>query len=321
MSALAQTPISVFYADGSQTAYTVVTPTTAFDQSATGANLTWNLLDQLTPSGESVSMVRNATTEENTQFPQSATVLETTTTVGGETGSGRILWSSGGGAISITGIATDAFTLNYATNNGTLGTFPLAYGYQNTDPVSGTFEGMGYAGTFSGNMLTHVDAHGVLSVNIAGTPQTLNVTRLKTTQTLSLNYIIPNVGTVIQTIYNYYSPDYPSPVLRSTHTQITVPMLGIAEITASLEVFAADLLSAPLSQRDEVAVYPNPSSDRIFVKGAQISELIIYDVLGRAQRRENNVASGIDISSLPSGVYLIQLKSSDATLVKRFVKR
>src|SRR5690606_10107418 len=213
LSAFAQAPIPEFYPAGSQTAYNVVAAMVPFDESVSGENLEWNLLDQLVPIGESVSEVRSATAEEISGYPLSTTVLETTTVAGGNTSSGRILWNTAGGAVSITVIATDVFTLNYASNNGTLGTFPLAYGYQNTDAVSGTFDGMGYAGTFSGNMITQVDAHGILQVNIAGTPQTLPVTRLKTTQNLSLTYIIPNVGTVIQTIYNYYTPGIATAVM------------------------------------------------------------------------------------------------------------
>lgn len=321
LSVFAQAPIAEFYPTGSQTAYNVVTTMVPFDESVSGENLEWSLLDQLVPIAESVSEVRSATAEEISQYPLSTTVLETTTVAGGNTGSGRILWTSTGGAISITGIATDAFTLNYSSNNGTLGTFPLTYGYQNTDAVSGTFDGMGYAGTFSGNMLTQVDAHGTLQVNIAGTPQTLPVTRLKTTQNLSLTYIIPNVGTVIQTIYNYYSPDFSTAVMRSTRTQISVPMLSIDEVTESLEVFAADLLSTPSTRTDEIVAYPNPASDRIFINGTQVSEVRIFDVLGREQVRTTDVTSGIDVGGLQTGVYLMQIKSGDAGLVKRFVKR
>lgn len=321
MAAMAQAPISSFYPNGTQTAYLAVSATPAFDQSASGEFVVWNLVDALVSVGTSTSVVRNATAEENTEFPQSSTVLETTTDTGGDTASGRILWNSTANTVSITGIATDAFTLNYTANNGLIGTFPLTYGYQNTDAVSGNFEGMGYAGTFSGTLTTSVDAYGEVILNLDGVFGSATVTRLKTTQTLSLNYIFPNIGTVTQTIYNYYSLDFSVPILRSTQTYISVPMLGIDEVTESLEVFAEDLLSTPSLETSAAILYPNPASDRIFISSEMAVEQVqIYDLSGRELLKFSDIESGIDISTLPQGIYLAELSQGKSRQVKRFVK-
>lgn len=72
-------------------------------------------------------------------------------------------------------------------------------------------------------------------------------------------------------------------------------------------------------------VYPNPAQDRLFVKvpdHIQSFEVVVYDFTGRQLIMEQN-ASLIDVSDLPFGMFVIQLKEkqSDRLWRTKFFKR
>ena len=72
-------------------------------------------------------------------------------------------------------------------------------------------------------------------------------------------------------------------------------------------------------------LYPNPSSDKLFISGIVTgllgSEITIYDLWGRkmlSQKLESDQNS-IDVSSLGNGVYLLELKSGDELSCSKFM--
>jgi hypothetical protein len=72
-------------------------------------------------------------------------------------------------------------------------------------------------------------------------------------------------------------------------------------------------------------VYPNPASDRIYIQASgNISEASyeISDALGKVIMKSglNGSTQAINISQLPSGVYLVKVASGSETKALRFVK-
>lgn len=69
-------------------------------------------------------------------------------------------------------------------------------------------------------------------------------------------------------------------------------------------------------------VLPNPASNLLIVKSdIAIKKYTIIDLLGKVKIKEDLISSAIAISSLPSGIYLIQLETEKgATRTVRFVK-
>jgi hypothetical protein len=63
---------------------------------------------------------------------------------------------------------------------------------------------------------------------------------------------------------------------------------------------------------DELVIYPNPASDKIFVaqKYTDVSQLVIKSVDGSFIRNYQKIEDGVDISDLSNGVYIVQLMSS-----------
>lgn len=68
-----------------------------------------------------------------------------------------------------------------------------------------------------------------------------------------------------------------------------------------------------------IKVYPNPTRDffRVEDSANAISEVVIYNVIGRQMLSFSNNDSGqYDVSGLMSGLYLVQLKEADGSIVK-----
>ena len=74
---------------------------------------------------------------------------------------------------------------------------------------------------------------------------------------------------------------------------------------------------------NEVNVYPNPASDKLYVETeSEVDEVEIYDVYGRQQPIVNSQQpTAIDVSNLNSGVYFVRIKTVDGDVVRRFVKK
>lgn len=68
-------------------------------------------------------------------------------------------------------------------------------------------------------------------------------------------------------------------------------------------------------------VYPNPANEVLFVSESNLS-FIIHDLSGKLISQGMTSTSGIDISSLTSGIYTISLLNSDETItVSKFIKK
>ncbi|MEM9051140.1 MAG: S8/S53 family peptidase [Bacteroidota bacterium] len=108
------------------------------------------------------------------------------------------------------------------------------------------------------------------------------------------------------------------------------PVFGYGMINAQLAVETAigGVTSTKNLNADEVfEIYPNPATHRLFIdkKMSTINDWIeIFDVTGKRIKEES--ANGaerliIDVSDLPSGVYLITMNSERGSATTKFVKQ
>lgn len=96
-------------------------------------------------------------------------------------------------------------------------------------------------------------------------------------------------------------------------------------LNAQFGMFSASM--NPLSVEDNLAqlvkVYPNPMTTVLFIEvpsGIDISNIVIYDVLGRQAETKFRDGS-IDVSALASGIYLLQLNTTSGTITQKLVKQ
>ncbi|MCK9290582.1 MAG: T9SS type A sorting domain-containing protein [Bacteroidales bacterium] len=100
--------------------------------------------------------------------------------------------------------------------------------------------------------------------------------------------------------------------------------------SGGLELYNAEIQVAPYLQEystPEVFLYPNPVSDRLFVKlddeHTEIFAVMIYDQYGRRVMQlvsESRRMQEIQLAHLKSGMYIIQLITDHQPLTARFVK-
>ena len=74
-----------------------------------------------------------------------------------------------------------------------------------------------------------------------------------------------------------------------------------------------------------VQIYPNPAIDNVRVKceGTNLEKVSIYDMKGRMMISENTSTNEytLKVSDLPSGIYILKVKTTDGLAVKRLMKK
>lgn len=82
------------------------------------------------------------------------------------------------------------------------------------------------------------------------------------------------------------------------------------------------VLSSEAFLKSEISISPNPTSGIIKIdlnESVDIKQINLYSIVGK--KVYNLVGkSEIDISSLPSGMYILEAKTNKATLVKKIIK-
>lgn len=316
----AQSPIQSFYVQ-ENSMYKIVLSATGIDQSPSGANAIWNYSDLL-EAGSAIEKNQTPTSAEITTYPNSNKVTINSSTIGTTTNDTKLFSKNTNNQVSITGLNNPYITLNFGTNNALVGTYPMNYGYTNSDTMAGTYVYGTYNGTFTGTINTSVDAYGTLNLTIDGVSSSHSVTRFKAVQNISLNYsIFPNVGTIVQTIYNYYEAGNTSPIFRSTISVVNVPLQGITdETTITLEKFDGVLSNNTFVATTSFA-YPNPMHDRLYLNVLEeVQKITITDVRGRIVKSISKPEQMVDVSTLENGLYLLEIQSAQGIQIQKILK-
>ena len=318
-----QTPINSFYSLP-QSNFALVTSSTAVDQNVNGANLTWNFTN-LSSVDTSLDTYAAPTPEELISYPGTTSVL--TITENATSASSKIFTRDVAGHVSITGAEATGLELNYTTNNAVIGTFPLNYSATNTDAVAGSFTFDTYAGTFSGSIITTVDAYGTLNMNDLGEGAYSGaVTRLKTVQNLSLTYMFPNVGNITQTSYYYYDANDGTLVFRTNTVHVVVSLIGVNETVTVMESFLSSPLSVSLNQfvSNDMKLIPNPVGDVLNIHLNQyekVRAITLTDMSGRTVLTVNDNLTSVSVSNLQVGMYIANITTDSGIYTKKFLKK
>ena len=75
----------------------------------------------------------------------------------------------------------------------------------------------------------------------------------------------------------------------------------------------------------EIAVYPNPVSDRLFIHGeGEINSVILRDMLGRTvpvRAEQDGNGCSLSVAGLPNGLYLLQFNHNNQMITRKFIKQ
>lgn len=101
----------------------------------------------------------------------------------------------------------------------------------------------------------------------------------------------------------------------STETGVVTVNGAAVEVLIFLETGTDNLLS------QQIAVYPNPAAEWIFIKGLKINSAEIWSMGGSLLKRIDQVTDAIYVGDLNTGSYLIKLYLGDKVVVKRVMKK
>ncbi|CAM2891634.1 FG-GAP-like repeat-containing protein [Chryseobacterium flavum] len=66
-----------------------------------------------------------------------------------------------------------------------------------------------------------------------------------------------------------------------------------------------------------LGIYPNPASEKVYIKGEKVSEAEMYSMEWKKMNITLNDDQSVNVSHLPKGVYLLKLKIKDEVTIKK----
>jgi hypothetical protein len=70
---------------------------------------------------------------------------------------------------------------------------------------------------------------------------------------------------------------------------------------------------------ENIKVYPSPASDVLYTEGASFTKAVLMDISGKEIASFSDVATGLNIQSVPTGIYILQLTTADNQVVNKKV--
>lgn len=215
---------------------------------------------------------------------------------------------------------TPSLSLTF-TNSAVIAGYPVSYGYNLSDPVSGSFKYNSTNGACNGNIT--ITADGIGTLNLANGISIPNVLRLKSVEILTLSTSFIPVGSFNQTIYNYYMPGKKFPVVNINYTTYQL-LAGTPTITALVygnkDYFGIVGLEENNSNAAQYQVYPNPFQSTFNIsKQLNNLEYFVYNLEGRLliQTKSNE---STEFSNLQKGIYFLEIKDGDKLHRQKIVK-
>ena len=207
------------------------------------------------------------------------------------------------------------------TNTALVATYPIGYGYNNLDPVSGTFTYNTYKGAGNGSIQVLADGTGTLQ--FANGVQVASVLRVRSIENVTLSVGVFPAGSIQQNIYSYYAPGKKYPVLTVQYQKYQL-IAGQPTITAqaygSTDYFSISGIQERPEIRDASILFPNPFSGRLSAEVEYAgSEFSFFDVHGRML-----LSLPFDeicrASQLGPGLYMVRVSSPSAVVWDRVLK-
>lgn len=136
-------------------------------------------------------------------------------------------------------------------------------------------------------------------------------------------YVIPNGR---QDYMNYYHNCREMTMEISSDKTISSDQLpeywrflqhSLVNYIAEIHTFVVTTDITETQSETALQVYPNPASNKLFLKGETDSDILIFNIQGKEMMRLPAGTQLIDIQSLPNGIYLLRTGSQTSKIVKR----
>ncbi|PBQ31462.1 hypothetical protein CNR22_06690 [Sphingobacteriaceae bacterium] len=221
------------------------------------------------------------------------------------------------------GINTPYFAATF-TNTGIIAKYPLNFGSNSTDNMSGAFTStIAGNGNCSGNISTTADGTGTL--NLPGNLTLTNVLRVKSVQTITLISNFIPLGTLKQSVYHYYHGSQKFPVLSISYEAVTTLISPTPTITSSVmgsTNFFVTGIKETLLESDAIRLYPNPAQTSVTMQQRGDLKLIgckIYNHSGELVLT-NTSDQTISLAGLAAGLYHAEIHTDKGSVRKKIIK-
>ncbi len=85
---------------------------------------------------------------------------------------------------------------------------------------------------------------------------------------------------------------------------------------------ACTIIDATISvEKSAIDLFPNPVADMLVLRGEGIWRVVFTDVLGKTLEVFNVSGSILDVSTLPSGIYTVQIQTKEQLIYRQLVKK
>ena len=93
--------------------------------------------------------------------------------------------------------------------------------------------------------------------------------------------------------------------------------LPILTNNAQTVIYDFDLLSAPVYEFEDIAIYPNPTNGQITIKSNNFKKVDIYNINGSLLKTAKT--QKIDLSNFSKGVYFAKVTTNQGTTTKKII--
>jgi 1,4-alpha-glucan branching enzyme len=173
--------------------------------------------------------------------------------------------------------------------------------------------------TFAGNttLLKQLTIKGSPYVANPDTPEEMNVHVVINFDLISKNVSVafPHVGTW----YDYYKESEPVVVTSALKSITLLP--GEYKLFTDVPLHELPPVGTEGNVLASVMIFPNPVTNKLKVVGGENCMVHLYDATGNSHALIQDEENVYDLSTLPSGLYFIQIRHSDgAVWVKKIIK-
>lgn len=116
----------------------------------------------------------------------------------------------------------------------------------------------------------------------------------------------------------------PSKEGKISYSAVGTSTKGCKSLNAVLDINVKNcgVATNDTDAENDIVVYPNPFSDRIFFTNPErIEEIEIFDVLGKSVYQQKNISNGVDLEILANELYLVKIRTFDKNMITRKVTK
>ncbi len=127
--------------------------------------------------------------------------------------------------------------------------------------------------------------------------------------------------------HNSFETHFFSFIANEFWYEITQESDGLTLTASNMLMGYAIFKEFPLSTSEfiinDITIYPNPVSDKLFISSENtvIEKISVYSLTGRKVAEVVDETNSIDVSNLSKGIYFIEISSTEGKTVKKFIKK